>query len=349
MAWIDDLLANRSGALVLAAALLPLGCDAPDDEEEASDAELQSEDISDHDDDDANHDHDDDAHDDDADHDHEDEPEDDADHDEPEEDEPEEDEPEEDEPEEDESNACDEIGAQQDCEEGRQFCDDFEGGLEWGPCLAEEDIWCEPGETSPCEVPDLDIYGEDYCYLSEGVPQPDSDCNTPLVISFDNTPVEFAPAGSASFDIVGDGACTTHDWPTETTPWLALDLDKNGSIDGGHELFGSGTRLSEGSLAKNGFAALAQLDANGDGLITAADPVYADLVLWSDYDRDRASTFWELEPLASRGVESIDLASEDRPACDGRGNCARDRSAATMAMGSTAKSASVIDVYLSCQ
>lgn len=38
---------------------------------------------------------------------------------------------------------------------------------------------------------------------------------------------------------------------------LILDLDKNGSIDNGAELFGDNTVLTDGKLAKNGFEALA--------------------------------------------------------------------------------------------
>lgn len=191
--------------------------------------------------------------------------------------------------------------------------------------------------------------GAPTCPLSEGVPREYDPCWTPLVLAFDDAPVEFAAAGSASFDLVGDGACTTHDWPTPRTPWLAIDLDRNGNIDGGHELFGSGTRMTDGTLAKNGFAAVSDLDENRDGFITSADSSYDELVLWSDHDRDRGATFWELETLKSRGVVRIDLAAEDRPVCDQRGNCARDRSAATMSTESSARTASVIDVYLSCQ
>jgi hypothetical protein len=52
------------------------------------------------------------------------------------------------------------------------------------------------------------------------------------------------------------------DWPTSTTPWLALDRNGNGRIDDGGELFGSATLLRSGEPASNGFVALRELDSN---------------------------------------------------------------------------------------
>jgi hypothetical protein len=53
----------------------------------------------------------------------------------------------------------------------------------------------------------------------------EDDCDTPLVVSFDGAPSEFAPATSASFAL---GACPSTDWPM--APWLALDSNRDGKI-----------------------------------------------------------------------------------------------------------------------
>jgi hypothetical protein len=53
-----------------------------------------------------------------------------------------------------------------------------------------------------------------------------------------------------------------------------LDRNANGVIDGGAELFGTDTKLLNGSFAKHGFEALAEFDINKDGKINYKDAVY---------------------------------------------------------------------------
>lgn len=152
--------------------------------------------------------------------------------------------------------------------------------------------------------------------------------STPLVLSFDRAPVRFASgARGAAFDINGVMSVAT-DWVAAETPWLALDRDGDGRINDGAELFGSATMLASGARAPNGFVALRELDANGDGRIDASDPAFARLQLWSDCDGNRASQPGELTGLASRRLLAIDLDyTSDAPRCDARGNCEIERAA----------------------
>jgi hypothetical protein len=182
-----------------------------------------------------------------------------------------------------------------------------------------------------------------------GPPRPH--CNTPLVVSFDDRPVTFAPGARFSF---APGAATATDWPTADTPWIAIDLDGDGAITSGAELFGDHTALPGGTTAKNGFEALAALDANHDGKIDAADPGFAKLVLWSDRDRDGRGAADELAPLAAcgpgRSIVSISLDTSPGLStgarCDGRGNCEGQRATITWRDAGGLHTGTVIDVYM---
>jgi hypothetical protein len=159
---------------------------------------------------------------------------------------------------------------------------------------------------------------------------------TPLVVAFDNQAVQFTPASA--------GQVT--DWPTAITPWLALDRDGDGAITSGAELFGDATVLADGTTAKGGFHALSALDANGDGKIDRADPMFASLVLWADHDGDRTSSARELSP-ASRVIDSIDVGYRMEPRCDARLNCEREKSIVRYRdAGGAPREGSVVDVYL---
>ncbi len=241
-----------------------------------------------------------------------------------------------------------EAGDSQPCEDPGtiQYC--LEDGT-WGVCV-DEATSCTPGDTTPdpCGGPDAEIP----CVLAEdGTPIWDEgvtcgEGTTPLVLVPAGVRPRFLPAGGASFAFAGPDAmrCLSTDWPTADTPWLARDLDGDGAIDGGHELFGSATRLPDGRTAPHGFAALTTLDGNGDGVLDARDPAFADLVLWADRDGDRRSTPDELSPLAAAGVRALPLAYRVEPRCDTRGNCGRERAA----VDATAP-ATLVDVHLRCR
>ena len=180
-----------------------------------------------------------------------------------------------------------------------------------------------------------------YCQFEFPAPT----CETPLVVAFEGQPVDFTPAGRDRFAFV-PGEPAQSDWPTAVTPWIALDLDGDGAITSGAELFGSSTVLANGARAPNGFAALAALDANGDGVLDARDPMFSRLVLWSDRNGDHRSTADELSPLGNT-VTAISLAYSSDPHCNQRDDCEGER--ATLhwrdAFGADHVGA-VIDVYI---
>ena len=249
---------------------------------------------------------------------------------------------------------CAQEGAMRECDdgEGTQFCDHIGGWnepLTWGEC--QTNFECMPGDSYECFPGDEIFAGlTANCDLIDGVPYWNLDgCNTPLVLSFDRGPIEMI-SSSAAFDISGAGECVSTDWPAERNPWLVIDLDQNGYIDGGHELFGSGSVLTSGRHAQNGFLALGELDDNGDGIISVLDRRFGELQVWRDVDGDKQSTPFELSSLADEGVQQIELAYGVAEQCDERGNCGRERASFSfVGAGGQEQVGEVVDVHLSCQ
>jgi hypothetical protein len=225
------------------------------------------------------------------------------------------------------------------------------GALE---CTKYEGDGCTPGETRQCPGGDPELQGiSEGCSLVPGqgcTTQWDyQDCDTPLVLSFDGAPVEYLTDRDHGFDVNGTRSLVT-DWPTARTPWLALDRDGDGRIGDGGELFGSMTALSSGRRAKNGFDALRELDADGDGRITPNDPGFAKLLVWTDRDGDRRSSADELAPASSFELLSIDLDYVSLPRCDARGNCEVERAAFQYRDASgVVRTGAVVDVHLAPQ
>ena len=132
----------------------------------------------------------------------------------------------------------------------------------------------------------------------------------PLILDLDGDGynVETKEDG-AYFDLDGNGFAERLNW-TKRDGFLCLDLNGNGSIDSGAELFGDNTVLADGTLAKNGFEALAQYDTNGDGVIDAGDSIFDSLRVWIDADGNGKSEEGELRTLAELGISSINLSHE---------------------------------------
>jgi hypothetical protein len=251
---------------------------------------------------------------------------------------------------------CEQEGDFQACEDGEslQYCtwaqDDM---MRWGECIPGDE--CTPGQQGEDEVfPGVmgceGMYAT--CVSMAGVPMWDyPDCATPLMLNFDDKPITFTAyedVGEAAEFAVSSTACVTSDWPAAATPWLVLDRDGSGTIDGGTELFGSGTTLVNGRKARNGFDALAELDDNRDGRVDASDAKFAQLMLWADINGDRQSQALELTPLAERDIESLSVEHRVELECDERGNCGRERAAFEMA-GERGSSGEIVDVYVPCR
>jgi hypothetical protein len=111
-------------------------------------------------------------------------------------------------------------------------------------------------------------------------------------------------------------------------------------INDGSELFGIGTRLADGTRAAHGYAALAQLDSNHDGAISAADAVFKDLRVWVDANHDGKTDAGELKSLVDVGVVSLDLHAIAGTAVD-HGNLLGLVSSMTMSDGAQHQMADV--------
>ncbi|WP_333839787.1 hypothetical protein [Pelomicrobium sp.] len=86
----------------------------------------------------------------------------------------------------------------------------------------------------------------------------------PIILDLDGDGLETVGlASNVYFDHDGDGVLTRTGWAGKDDALLVWDRNANGLIDTGVELFGDFTVLPNGTLAPNGFAALAALDANG--------------------------------------------------------------------------------------
>ena len=104
--------------------------------------------------------------------------------------------------------------------------------------------------------------------------------------------------------------------------FLALDLNANGLIDNGGELFGNFTPQTSppAGQERNGFRALALFDFNADGVINSVDPVFSELRLWQDRNHNGVSEAGELHRLADLGLTTLDLKYKQSKKVDGYGN-----------------------------
>ncbi|MDD3761653.1 MAG: hypothetical protein PHO57_12650, partial [Acidithiobacillus sp.] len=158
----------------------------------------------------------------------------------------------------------------------------------------------------------------------------------PILLDLDGNGLETVGlASNVYFDHDGDGILTRTGWVGQGDALLVWDRNGNGTIDTGAELFGDFTVLPNGTLAPNGFAALAALDANGDGVIDATDPAFAELKLWRDISQDGVSQGGELVSLADAGIVSLNLAHSLKNQRLANGNTLAREGTFTRADGST--------------
>jgi len=129
---------------------------------------------------------------------------------------------------------------------------------------------------------------------------------SPLVVDLDGDGVRPDARQRISFDLGATGETVRIPALRGADALLALDVNGNGSIDDGSELFGNATSCG-GQRCTDGVEALGRHDQNRDGRIDARDAVFARLRLWRDADGDGKSTTDELVGLSSVGLRAIRL------------------------------------------
>lgn len=128
----------------------------------------------------------------------------------------------------------------------------------------------------------------------------DAKMKDPLVINFGGTAAQLTDT-KFSFDLDSDGTADQISFVGAGSGFLALDLNADGKINNGSELFGPATG--------NGFSELAAYDQDRNNWIDENDAVYAQLRVWAKDDSGNDT----LSTLAQKKVGAIYLGNVSTP------------------------------------
>ena len=136
------------------------------------------------------------------------------------------------------------------------------------------------------------------CYYRDELETVKSALRDPLVINYD------APAAQVRnqkfrFDLDADGQTEEISQLDSGSGFLALDLNEDGKINDGSELFGT--------KSGDGFGDLAKYDGDGNGWIDENDEVWSKLKIWAKDENGKDILY----RLADKGVGAIYLGSVD--------------------------------------
>ena len=204
-----------------------------------------------------------------------------------------------------------------------QVCRNLLGGGGFGNCPEPPPtFYC--GQIMPEISPECMAY-----YMTNGT------CFSPVLIDVNGDGFSLTDAArGVLFDLDGNpgGVRERLSWTAAGSDdaWLALDRNRNGTIDSGRELFGNVTPQPQSDDEANGFNALSSFDraergGNSDGLIDARDAAFAYLRLWRDSNHDGVSQPAELSTLPSLDVARIHLDYKESKRTDAHGNRFRYR------------------------
>lgn len=131
----------------------------------------------------------------------------------------------------------------------------------------------------------------------------------PLIIHFANTnEIEFTTLDDGvNFDLDKNGFAEKTAWTKNNDGFLAIDLNGNGFIDDGGELFGDNFIMPDGKISSTGFEALKSLDEDDNNRIDENDSVFKELFVWFDTENKGFTDGGELKKLTEIGILYIDL------------------------------------------
>ncbi|KAA8785168.1 hypothetical protein EC604_15090, partial [Paenibacillus amylolyticus] len=132
----------------------------------------------------------------------------------------------------------------------------------------------------------------------------------PVILDFDNNSSNNTIGINDSavyFDYNADGFAEKTGWVNSKDGMLVRDINKDGKINNGSELFGQYTTLRDGTLAESGFEALLDLDDNGDRIINQLDAGFQQLQVWQDSNSDGITDADELMTIRDLGITEFIL------------------------------------------
>ena len=182
-------------------------------------------------------------------------------------------------------------------------------------CYLRARLDCLPPPPPPCPI----LFGP--------IANPPIGCNdqdSPIIVDVAGNGFDLTNnADGVMFNLTGLGL-ERFSWTRADSDdaFLALDLNNNGLIDDGTELFGNFTAQPEprNGTERNGFAALGIFDSNLDGKIDSQDGVYSELRLWQDINHNGISEPGELHPVGELGLNTLLLNYERSDLVDKHGN-----------------------------
>ena len=167
---------------------------------------------------------------------------------------------------------------------------------------------------------------------------------SPLVVDLDGDgKIETVSTdGNVHFDFDSNQKIENSGWIGKNEGFLVRDINGNGQIDNGIEMFGNHTVLQNGKNAVNGFEALKDLDSNGNGKFDAEDDAWSQVKVWRDANTNGIVDSGELLTLEQAGIESINLKYDYQKEADENGNLEIQQGTFNRTDGTTGK---VSDVW----
>ena len=131
---------------------------------------------------------------------------------------------------------------------------------------------------------------------------------SPLIVDLDGDGIETSDIyGNVYFDHDNNGFAEKTGWVGKDDGLLVRDINGNGQIDNGTELFGNNSVLSNGQKAANGFEALKDLDSNKDSVFNSLDATWNEIKIWKDTNQNGFVENGELLSMEEANIKEINL------------------------------------------
>ena len=166
--------------------------------------------------------------------------------------------------------------------------------------------------------------------------------SSPIIFDLDGDGIEtISKSQGVYFDHDGNNFKESTGWVGADDGLLVRDINGDGLIDSGAELFGNNTRLKNGHLATNGYDALKDLDDNKNGQLDSGDAIWQQLRVWQDENSNGHVDSGELTALDQLNIKTIATKYSSSTFVDENGNAHRQTSTITFNDSTTAASSDV--------